>query len=106
MGWLDLLVTVGGTALDLFGQSKEADAQAEASQKNAARLTKEAEYQEYRTDVHLKDWEEYKEPETALKELEKGNKSLKYKIESLEATIDHMKKDMDTIYYKSRGWSE
>lgn len=61
MGWLDLLVTVGSTALDLYGQDKASDAEAAAHTQNAARQSKEAEFQEYRTGVRLDELKEYKD---------------------------------------------
>lgn len=61
MGWLDLLVDVGSTALDIYGQDKAADDQAAVHEENAARMAKEAEFQEYRTGVRLNELKEYKD---------------------------------------------
>lgn len=61
MGALDIITDIVGIGLDIFGQHKEADAQAEAYQTNAARYQKEAEYQQYRTGIRLEELEEYKD---------------------------------------------
>ncbi len=70
MAWYDVVVDffdfddlleAGGTALDIYGQKREADRIEGVTRDNAARLQKEAEYQQYRTDVKLKELRQYKD---------------------------------------------
>lgn len=70
MAWYDFitdtfdfedLLDLGGTALDAYGQKREADRIEGVAQENAARLAKEAEYQQYRTDVKLRELRQYKD---------------------------------------------
>jgi hypothetical protein len=57
----DDVLDIGGTALNIYGQKREADRIEGAAEENAARLQKEAEYQQHRTDTKLKDLKNYKD---------------------------------------------
>jgi hypothetical protein len=61
MGWLDTALGIVGIGAKVFGQKSEADRVSDAQRTNAARLQKEAEYQEFRTGRSLEDLEQYKD---------------------------------------------
>ncbi len=61
MGLFGTILGIAGTALNLFGQKKEADAREQSAQKNSQLMQEEANYQEFRTSRKLEDLAEYKD---------------------------------------------